>query len=183
MKIAFFLDIPNGLGGAGNLLLQQAILMSELHDVMVIIPTDNEGNYNIEYANRCKKNKMEFLCLRYNTTFNFSSIDFTESMKNVKYIEEFGTEEEKEQLEKFMTHDKNLGISSRVFRDISFASVGVAVAGLGVVLAAERKQKKEFNEELEETRKAMGELLRSLDNDPFPDYTENDTTTDESEKE
>ncbi len=62
MKIAFFLDIPNGLGGAGNLLLQQAILMSELHDVMVIIPTDNEGNYNIEYANRCKKNKMEFLC-------------------------------------------------------------------------------------------------------------------------
>ena len=101
----------------------------------------------------------------------------------VKYIEEFGTEEEKEQLEKFMTHDKNLGISSRVFRDISFASVGVAVAGLGVVLAAERKQKKEFNEELEETRKAMGELLRSLDNDPFPDYNENDTTTDESEKE
>ena len=82
-----------------------------------------------------------------------------------------------------MTHDKNLGISSRVFRDISFASVGVAVAGLGVVLAAERKQKKEFNEELEETRKAMGELLRSLDNDPFPDYNENDTTTDESEKE
>ena len=51
-----------------------------------------------------------------------------------------------------MTHDKNLGISSRVFRDISFASVGVAVAGLGVVLAAERKQKKEFNEELEETK-------------------------------
>ena len=101
----------------------------------------------------------------------------------VKYIEEFGTEEEKEQLEEFMTHDKDLGISSRVFRDISFASVGVAVAGLGVVLAAERKQKKEFNEELEETRKAMGELLRSLDNDPFPDYTENDTTTDESEKE
>lgn len=94
MKIAFFLDIPNGLGGAGNLLLQQAILMSELHDVMVIIPTDNEGNYNIEYANRCKKNKMEFLCLRYNTTFNFSSIDFTESMKNVKYIEEFAIRED-----------------------------------------------------------------------------------------
>ena len=86
MKIAFFLDIPNGLGGAGNLLLHQAILMSELHEVMVIIPTDNEGNYNIEYAHRCKKNKINFFCLRYNTTFNFSSIDFIECMKNLKYI-------------------------------------------------------------------------------------------------
>ena len=42
MKVAYFLDIPIGLGGAGNLLLQQAVLMSELYDVIIVIPEDQE---------------------------------------------------------------------------------------------------------------------------------------------
>ena len=38
MKIAFFLDAPRGFGGAASLLLRQAKLMSELYEVIVVIP-------------------------------------------------------------------------------------------------------------------------------------------------
>lgn len=93
MKIAYFLDILNGLGGAGNLLLQQAILMSKIHNVVVVIPADNNKKYNIEYAKRCELYGIRYVCLQYDTTFNFSHIDFVTAINNVKYIEKFAIEE------------------------------------------------------------------------------------------
>lgn len=93
MKIAYFLDTITGVGGAGNLLLQQANLMSKLHSVIVVIPVDNNKNYNIEYARRCEQYQIKYVCLQYNTTFDFSFIDFEEAMYNVKYIEKFAVKE------------------------------------------------------------------------------------------
>lgn len=93
MKIAFFLDASSGLGGAGNLLLQQAILMSKLHDVIVVIPVNNKKNYNVEYAKRCEWNSIKYVCLPFDTATSFSGIDFTGAMNNAKYIEEFAVNE------------------------------------------------------------------------------------------
>lgn len=76
-KIAYFLDIPKGLGGAGNLLLQQASLMAGLYDVIVVIPVDGEGNCNDEYVRRCKINNLPYIGIQYETAHNFYLIDFT----------------------------------------------------------------------------------------------------------
>lgn len=94
MKIAYFLDVPKGFGGAGNLLLQQAILMSTLYSVIVVIPSDSEGNYNDEYAQRCKRFDISFVCIEYSTSYNFSDIDFVGTMHRVASIEDFARKEE-----------------------------------------------------------------------------------------
>lgn len=107
MKIAYFLDIPKGLGGAGNLLLQQAVLMSEIHDVMVVIPSDKEGNYNIEYANRCEKYQVPYTYIAYKTAYAFSLIDFTAAMKCVYEIEKFAV---KEQIDFFHSVQLNIAV-------------------------------------------------------------------------
>ena len=88
MKIAYFLDIPHGLGGAGNLLLQQAALMSDIHDVLVVIPTDESGIPNAEYASRCERNGLAYVGLRYPTAYNFSMIDLSGAMTSAAFVEE-----------------------------------------------------------------------------------------------
>ena len=55
MKIAYFLDANSVIGGTGNVLLEQAKIMSTLHDVVVVIPLDRSGIMNSEYMLRCKK--------------------------------------------------------------------------------------------------------------------------------
>lgn len=87
MKIAFFLDIPSGLGGAGNLLLRQAALMSEIHDVVVVIPADEDEIYNMEYAKRCDQCQIPYVHLLYNTSYNFSQADYVAAMDSVADIE------------------------------------------------------------------------------------------------
>lgn len=89
MKIAYFLDTPKGLGGAGNLLLQQAVIMSEIYDVIVVVPADEEDSYNYEYARRCEQYSLPYVCLKYNTACNFSLIDYTGAMNSLNNIEEF----------------------------------------------------------------------------------------------
>lgn len=93
MKIAYFLDVPKGFGGAGNLLLQQAVLMSELYDVIVVIPADETGSYNYEYAKRCEQHHIPYTWIEYSTAWNFMSIDYIEYMKSVVSIEEFAKKE------------------------------------------------------------------------------------------
>ena len=92
-KIAYFLDIPSGLGGAGNLLIEQARLMSTLYNVLVVIPLDSCGNTNEEYAKRCKHYNLPFRCIHFSTSFNFSNIDFCDAMESIAYIEQFVLEE------------------------------------------------------------------------------------------
>ncbi len=93
MKIAFFLDTAKILGGAGNLLLQQAKLMSELYEVIVVIPSDKKGNYNHEYAERCRQYDIPYVCMQYSTAFNFIDIDYTGSMQSTVEIEIFAKKE------------------------------------------------------------------------------------------
>lgn len=89
MKIAYFLDIPNGLGGAGNLLIQQAELMAHIYEVIVVIPCDKNGNGNQEYISRCKKKGLIYKILYYETFFNFYSIDYLNAMECSKKIRAF----------------------------------------------------------------------------------------------
>lgn len=93
MRIAYFLDIPVRIGGAGNLLLQQAGLMAELYDVIVVIPTDENGVANQEYERRCRKLHLDCIGMRFCTAFNFRNIDYLTAMKSVPLIEEFAKKE------------------------------------------------------------------------------------------
>ena len=74
MKIAYFLDIPDGLGGAGNLLLNQAALMSTTNDVLVVIPCNDKGIINLEYEKRCRRNSLKYVGMQYSTAFEFTRI-------------------------------------------------------------------------------------------------------------
>lgn len=93
MKIAYFLDVPKGLGGAGNLLLQRAYLMSERNDVIVVIPFDGDSCLNEEYAVRCIKYNIRYICIKYNTANSFTVLDFTGAMESAAAIEEFAIHE------------------------------------------------------------------------------------------
>lgn len=93
MKTAFFLDIPYGLGGAGNLLLQQAGVMAKIHDVIVVIPCDDHGNVNTEYAERCEKSGLVYRALYYETSFNFYDVDYLQAILSSKIIREFVIQE------------------------------------------------------------------------------------------
>lgn len=93
MKIAYFLDVPVKIGGAGNLLIQQAGLMAELYDVIVVIPTDENGNPNPEYKKRCIRLHLAYTGLQFYTFYNFMNIDYMAVMNSVPCIEEFARKE------------------------------------------------------------------------------------------
>lgn len=90
MKIAYFLDI--GFGGAGNLAIKRAALMSDVHDVTIVIPVDAEGNYNHECAVRCDQKRIPYTCIRYCTATDFN-YDFTEHLQYAGQIETFAIQE------------------------------------------------------------------------------------------
>ena len=97
MKIAYFLDDTKGLGGAGNLLLQQAVLMSEIHEVVVIVAMDENGGYCTEYVRRCEQHDLNYKRIIYRTGHNFKMVmttDFQKIMKSTVEIEEFAKKEQ-----------------------------------------------------------------------------------------
>lgn len=93
MKIAYFLDISSGLGGAGDLLLKQAVLMSQLYEVIVVIPCNEKGIMNEEYAKRCISKGLEFHALFYPTSFNFYNVDLINSLNCLQHIKDFALKE------------------------------------------------------------------------------------------
>lgn len=92
-KIAYFLDIPKGLGGAGNLLLQQAKLMSHVFDVIVVVPCNDDGIANDEYIRRCEISHISYKVLKYNTAYNFYDVDFLSALETREQIREWAIEE------------------------------------------------------------------------------------------
>ncbi len=86
MKIAYFLDTPYGLGGAGNLLIKQAKLMAELHEVLVVIPRGHDGRINEEYAARCERSGLKYIGAYYKTSYNFYSVDLLDAVEREKEI-------------------------------------------------------------------------------------------------
>ena len=93
MRIAYFLDTAEGLGGAGNLLLNQARIMSSLHDVLMVIPCTPEGVPNAEYVSRCDKNGLRWKSLYYTTWFKFYGLNLLASLKQTEAIEALLKEE------------------------------------------------------------------------------------------
>lgn len=93
MKIAYFLDIPKGLGGAGNVLLEQAKLMSALYEALVIIPCNADGEINPEYERRCKKAHIRYRGMAYSTAYMIQNIDLLNSWKAMKSIQKMAIEE------------------------------------------------------------------------------------------
>ena len=89
MNIAYFLDTPVGLGGAGNLLLNQAALMAKIYNVWVIIPCNDEGVVNPEYAKRCKKQSIRFQGMNYSTSYDFTGLSIEDLMYRAQTISDF----------------------------------------------------------------------------------------------
>ena len=88
MKIAYFLDATSVIGGAGNVLLEQAKIMSSLHEIVIVIPLDRWGKMNPEYMHRCKKADIRYVGLVYTTSFCIQYIDIVKAWKDVEKIEE-----------------------------------------------------------------------------------------------
>lgn len=89
MRIAYFLDIPAGLGGAGNVLLEQANIMQQFHDVIVVIPCKEDGTTNPEYKKRCDNAGLKNVSMFYRTTFAMQDIDMITAWKTMDSIRAF----------------------------------------------------------------------------------------------
>lgn len=89
MNIAYFLDLPQGLGGAGSLLVQQARIMSKVHNVIVVIPCDDDGVANLEYEARCERFELAHVGMQYKTWFNFRGMDLFAAYIDSDSIAEF----------------------------------------------------------------------------------------------
>ena len=89
MKIAYFLDNQEHLGGAGNLLLQYARLMSNYHDIIVIIPVNEDGSKNEEYVSRCETYGIKYSFLPYRTAYNFEVVDIIRASEQYHCISDF----------------------------------------------------------------------------------------------
>lgn len=89
MKIAYFLDTSSGLGGAGNVLLEQARIMSKIHDVIVVIPCSETNIINSEYKERCQKAKLIYKGIYYNTAYFPQYIDIMTAWKSLLQIRKF----------------------------------------------------------------------------------------------
>lgn len=86
MNIAYFLDISRGLGGAGNLLINQAFLMSKLHNVIVVSPVDGNGLLNYEHELRCEKYGLTIKGLYYSTSYNLQNINIIKAVQDSEEI-------------------------------------------------------------------------------------------------
>lgn len=87
MKIAYFLDLCQGLGGAGNLLLWNAKVMSDIYEVLVIVPSNEKGVANGEYVRRCTEFGLKFVSCYYETAYEFYSVDYLAARRSAAYIE------------------------------------------------------------------------------------------------
>ncbi|HCT92617.1 MAG TPA: hypothetical protein DF613_14745 [Lachnospiraceae bacterium] len=93
MKIAYFLDIPIGLGGAGNVLLEQAKLINSVHDVLVLIPCNADGVMNPEYRHRCERACLNYQGMCYPTAYAIQNIDMIQVWQAVEKIREMARRE------------------------------------------------------------------------------------------
>lgn len=89
MKIAFFLDDPYSYGGAGTLLLKQAALMSKIHDVIIVIPTNEVWVENPRYAEYCDMVGLKHVGMAYKTAYNFRNIDLLRALKDIPELKKF----------------------------------------------------------------------------------------------
>lgn len=93
MKIAYFVDDAPVIGGSGNVLLEQARIMSNIHEVVVVIPLNEKGEMNPEYPLRCRRANLRYVALKYATTFCIQFIDIVKAYKDAEDIEKWAFQE------------------------------------------------------------------------------------------
>lgn len=107
MRIAYFLDVPDGLGGAGATLLEQAKIMSSVHEVFVVSPYESKKKVNQDYLNRSGNSKIHWNVLKYKTFYTFLDIDLPNSIESHNNIIEFAN---KNHIELFHSVQLNLSV-------------------------------------------------------------------------
>lgn len=107
MKIAYFLDAAHGLGGAGNVLLKQAMLMKNKNEVIIVIPCDKYGVANQEYKRRCIEANMEYMEMIYKTSTAPQYIDILDAWQTSETVERFAI---KEKITMFHSVQLNIGV-------------------------------------------------------------------------
>ena len=94
MKIAYFLDTTHGVGGAGNVLLRQAMLMKNENEVIIVIPCDKDGVVNKEYKRRCIKANMKYVSMFYKISTTVQYIDILDAWRTSEMVEKFAIKED-----------------------------------------------------------------------------------------
>lgn len=96
MKIAYFLDVSdNYFGGAANVLIQQAHIMKLLHKVLVVLPCDEQGNFNKEHEKRCFRLGLNYAVVPFSAAYCMrdtdilSVIEHKDEMKAFIYKNDF----------------------------------------------------------------------------------------------
>lgn len=107
MKIAFFLDTAHGVGGAGNVLLRQAMLMKNENEVIIVIPCDKDGVVNKEYKRRCIKANMKYVSMFYKISTTVQYIDILDAWRTSEMVEKFAI---KEKITLFHSVQLNIGV-------------------------------------------------------------------------
>ena len=89
-KIAFLLDATGEYyGGATNTIIYQAVLMSNITSVIVIIPINDRGIYCKKSEELCKKYGLKYSFLNYTTSFSIRSIDLIAAYNDMEQLEQF----------------------------------------------------------------------------------------------
>lgn len=87
MKIAYFLDFPGGIGGAGKVLLTQAYIMSKRgNEVFVVIPNDENGGHAHELDEISEKYALRTITAFYPVAATLEEIDIMASLESYDAI-------------------------------------------------------------------------------------------------
>ena len=82
MKIAYFLDFPGCIGGASKVLLTQAYIMSQKgHQVIVILPEDENGKHAYEFDEISKLYHLNVTTAAYPVATTLEAIDIIGSLE------------------------------------------------------------------------------------------------------
>lgn len=86
-KIAYFMDVSSLLGGAGNHLLRHAMISKRLGLPYIVVLPEESGEEVV--AQRCKEYKLDYIYLKYKTSFDFMGIDIIAVKQNIGEIVKF----------------------------------------------------------------------------------------------
>ncbi|MDR0220512.1 MAG: glycosyltransferase family 4 protein [Lachnospiraceae bacterium] len=90
MKIAYFLDSSyNYFGGATGTLLQQARIMKERHEVLVVLACDEQQVFNEDHKKRCLRLGLDYAVLPYATTSRMRDTDIASVIQNLDSMKRF----------------------------------------------------------------------------------------------
>ncbi|MDR0219853.1 MAG: glycosyltransferase family 4 protein, partial [Lachnospiraceae bacterium] len=90
MKIAYFLSFSyNYFGGATSIILQQARIMKEHHEVLVVIACDKRQVFNEEHQKRCLRLGLKYAVLPYTTAHQMRDTDILSVLQNMEAMRSF----------------------------------------------------------------------------------------------